>query len=238
MPEALVVEDLHTYYGDSYVLQGVSLSVKRRAVAAVLGRNGVGKTTLMRSVISFTPPRRGRVVLEGIDVTGWPAHRVSRAGMGLVPQGRRIFPSLTVREHLQIAGRARPNTDAHAHWHVDSVFELFPRLRERCSHRAGTLSGGEQQMLAVARALMSNPRFLLMDEPTEGLSPFVVEDLKRLIGQLKTSGLSILLVEQNLEFALSVSDYAYVMDKGKIVFESIPSALMQNDEVKHTYLGV
>ncbi len=238
MPDALVADDQHTYYGNSYVLQGVSISVKSRAVAAVLGRNGVGKTTLMRSLISFTPPRRGRVVLEGIDITRWPAHRVSRSGMSLVPQGRRIFPSLTVREHLQIARRLPHNPEAHAQWHADSVFDLFPQLRERSSHRAGTLSGGEQQMLAVARALMSNPRFLLMDEPTEGLSPFVVEDLKRLIGRLKTAGLSILLVEQNLEFALSVSDYVYVMDKGKIVFESVPGELMQNNEIKHTYLGV
>ncbi len=238
MPAALVVEDVHTYYGESYVLQGISLAVEEKAIAAVLGRNGVGKTTLIRSVISFTPPRRGRIVLNGTDVTGWPAHRVSRAGVGLVPQGRRVFPSLTVREHLEIAEREPSDGAVRAKWHMDSVFDLFPQLRERASNRAGTLSGGERQMLAVARALMSNPRFLLMDEPTEGLSPFVVADLRRLVLQLKASGLSILLVEQNLEFALAVSDYTYVMDKGKIVHQSVPTELMQNEQIKHTYLGV
>ena len=233
---ALILEDLHTYYGESYVLQGVSLAVQDKAIAAVLGRNGVGKTTLIRSVISFTPPRRGRVTFRGEDVTGWPAHRVARAGMALVPQGRRVFPSLTVREHLEIA--ARQPSDCEVQWHMDSVLDLFPRLRERASNRAATLSGGERQMLAVARALMSNPQFLLMDEPTEGLSPFVVEDLRRLVLRLKESGMAILLVEQNLDFALAVSDYTYVMDKGKIVHQCAPGELLHNEPIRHTYLGV
>ena len=227
----IVVDDVHTYYGESYVLQGVSLAVEQGSVAAIVGRNGVGKTTLIRSVMAFTPPRRGHIRLRGEDVTGWPAHRIARHGVALVPQGRRIFPSLTVREHLDIA--AQPGR-----WQPDSLFELFPRLRERASNRAATLSGGERQMLAVARALTSNPQIVLMDEPTEGLSPVVVEQLARLTRSLKAAGVTILLVEQNLEFALSLADAAYVMDKGRIVHRSSAQALLENEEVKRTYLGV
>ena len=231
MSAAVAIEDIHTYYGESYVLQGVSLTVEEGRVATILGRNGVGKTTLIRSVMAFTPPRRGQIRLRGEDVTGWPAHRIARHGVALVPQGRRIFPSLTVREHLDIA--ARPGK-----WRADSLFELFPRLRERASNRAATLSGGERQMLAVARALMSNPQVLLMDEPTEGLSLVVLEQLAELMRNLKATGVTILLVEQNLEFALSLADEAYVMDKGRIVHRSSAQALLQNEEVKRTYLGV
>ena len=215
----IVVDDVYTYYGESYVLQGVSLAVEQGRVATILGRNGVGKTTLIRSVMAFTPPRRGHIRLRGEDVTGWPAHRIARHGVALVPQGRRIFPSLTVREHLELA--AKPDQ-----WNVDSLFELFP------------LSGGERQMLAVARALMSNPQIVLMDEPTEGLSLVVVEQLAELTHSLKAAGVTILLVEQNLEFALSLADEAYVMDKGRIVHRSSAQALLQNEEVKRTYLGV
>jgi branched-chain amino acid transport system ATP-binding protein len=227
----ILLEDVHTYYGESYVLQGVSLSVEQGRVATILGRNGVGKTTLIRSVMAFTPPRRGHIRLRGQDVTGWPAHRIARHGVALVPQGRRIFASLTVREHLDIA--ARPGQ-----WNAESLFKVFPRLRERASNRAATLSGGERQMLAVARALISNPQVLLMDEPTEGLSLVVVEELAQLTRSLKAMGVTILLVEQNLEFALSLADEACVMDKGRIVHRSSADALMQNDEVKRTYLGV
>jgi len=231
MSAAVAIEDIHTYYGESYVLQGVSLTVEEGKVATILGRNGVGKTTLIRSVMAFTAPRRGQIRLRGEDVTGWPAHRIARHGVALVPQGRRIFPSLTVREHLDIA--ARPGK-----WHAESLFELFPRLRERASNRAATLSGGERQMLAVARALMSNPQIVLMDEPTEGLSLVVVEQLAELMRSLKAAGVTILLVEQNLEFALSLADEAYVMDKGRIVHRSSAQALLENEEVKRTYLGV
>jgi branched-chain amino acid transport system ATP-binding protein len=227
----ILLEEVHTYYGESYVLQGVSLAVDEGKIATILGRNGVGKTTLIRSVMAFTPPRRGQIRLRGQDVTGWPAHRIARHGVALVPQGRRIFASLTVREHLDIA--ARPGK-----WTAESLFEVFPRLRERASNRAATLSGGERQMLAVARALISNPQVLLMDEPTEGLSHVVVEQLGHLTRSLKAMGVTILLVEQNLEFALSLADEAYVMDKGRIVHRSSADALMQNDEVKRTYLGV
>jgi len=233
MPE-LRADDIHTYYGEGHILQGVSLAAEKGTVAAVLGRNGVGKTTLIRSLIAFTPPRRGRVELAGIDVTRWPSHRIVQLGIGLVPQGRRVFPSLSVREHLEIAGRdAGPDG-----WDIARVFALFPRLAERADNRARTLSGGEQQMLAVARALIGNPRILLMDEPTEGLSPFIVDALRALILQLKQNGMTILLVEQNLAFALAVADYTYVMDKGRIVYDGPPAALAAASEIKQTYLGV
>jgi len=233
MPE-LRADDIHTYYGEGHILQGVSLAAEKGTVAAVLGRNGVGKTTLIRSLIAFTPARRGRVELAGIDVTRWPSHRIVQLGIGLVPQGRRVFPSLSVREHLEIAGRAA-GPDG---WDIARVFALFPRLAERADNRARTLSGGEQQMLAVARALIGNPRILLMDEPTEGLSPFIVDSLRTLILQLKQNGMTILLVEQNLAFALAVADYTYVMDKGRIVYGGPPAALAAADEIKQTYLGV
>ncbi len=232
----LVVDDIHTYYGESYVLQGVSLKVEPGTIAAVLGRNGVGKTTLIRSVIAFTPPRRGKIVFENQDITRWTSYRIAQAGMGLVPQGRRIFISLSVRENLEIARRAA--TGGNEGWTIDSVLDLFPRLRERMRNSAGTLSGGEQQMLAVARALVGNGRLLLMDEPTEGLSPHVVEELRQLIRRLRDGGMAILLVEQNINFAIESADYVYVMDKGKIVFDGLPSDLAANNDVKETYLGV
>ena len=234
----LLVDDVHTFYGDSYVLQGVSLSMAKGTVVALLGRNGVGKTTLVRTVIAFTPARRGRVLFAGQDVTRLPAYRIAQAGMALVPQGRRVFASLTVRENLEIAkGRSAPGR-ASSEWTLDSVLQLFPRLRERLSNRGGTLSGGEQQMLAIGRALIANPQLLLMDEPTEGLSPYVVEEIKQLILRLKQSGLSILLVEQNVELAVGVSDLVYVMDKGRIVCSATPTELMANEPMMETYLGI
>jgi len=232
----LAVEDIHTYYGESYVLQGISLTVERSRIAAVLGRNGVGKTTLIRSTIAFTPPRRGRVVFDGTDVTRWPSYRIGRAGMGLVPQGRRIFPSLSVRENLEVA--ARDASQQATAWTIDSALELFPALRERLRNGAGTLSGGEQQMLTVARALVGNPRLMLMDEPTEGLSPQIVGELKQLVVKLRDSGLAILLVEQNIEFALEVADTVSVMDKGKIVWHGLPRDLAADEGVQKTYLGL
>jgi len=234
----LLVDDVHTFYGDSYVLQGVSLSMGKGTVVAVLGRNGVGKTTLVRTVIAFTPARRGRVLFAGQDVTRLPAYRIAQAGMALVPQGRRVFASLTVRENLEIAnGRSAPGR-ASFDWTLDAVLQLFPRLRERLPNRGGTLSGGEQQMLAIGRALIANPQLLLMDEPTEGLSPYVVEEIKQLILRLKQSGLSILLVEQNVELAVGVADVVYVMDKGRIVCSVTPTELMANEPMMETYLGI
>lgn len=233
----LEVRDIHTYYGDSYVLQGASLKVDNGSVAALLGRNGVGKTTLTHSIIGFTPPRRGEILFNGTDITRKPAYQIARMGIGLVPQGRRVFPSLSVRENLQIAARRGQNNAARA-WNMQAMFALFPRLEERSRHGASTMSGGEQQMLASGRALMGNPECLLMDEPTEGLAPIIVQELGRLIKRIKGLGLSILLVEQNLAFALKHADYVYIMSKGRIVYHSSPQELRENSEIKSRYLGV
>jgi branched-chain amino acid transport system ATP-binding protein len=234
----LQVEDVHTFYGDSYVLQGVSLSLAKGSIAAVLGRNGVGKTTLMRTIIAFTPARRGRVIFAGTDITQLPAYRIAQAGIALVPQGRRVFASLSVRENLDIAnGRSAGNRGA-SDWTRETVLGLFPRLAERLSNRAATLSGGEQQMLAIGRALIANPQLMLMDEPTEGLSPYVVDEIRGLIMRLKQRGLSILLVEQNVEFAFAVADRIYIMDKGRIVGTLTPAELAANEGMLETYLGI
>jgi branched-chain amino acid transport system ATP-binding protein len=230
----LEVQDIHTNYGESYILQGLSLRLGQGQVVAVLGRNGVGKTTLIRSIIGFTPPRRGRILLRGEDITHLAPHEIARRGVGLVPQGRRIFASLGVGEHLEIGQR----TGNGAGWSFDRVLELFPRLRERLRNRGNKLSGGEQQMLACGRALVGNPDILLMDEPSEGLAPLLVRELGRILGRLKAGGASILIVEQNLAFALRVADHVYLMSKGKIVHESGPDELLRNHEVKARYLGV
>ena len=233
MPEAvLAVTDVHTYYGDSHVLHGVSLGVAQGEVVAILGRNGMGKTTLIRSVVGFTPPRRGRVHLQGDDVTGWAPFRRIERGMALVPQGRRVFPSLSVRENLDVARAGGGG------WDLERVYGLFPRLRERAGNRANKLSGGEQQMLAIGRALMSNPTVLLMDEPTEGLAPLLVREVGRVIGELKRQGLSILLVEQNLPMAASLADRVHVLARGEIVYSGTPAALMADETVKSRHLGV
>jgi branched-chain amino acid transport system ATP-binding protein len=230
--EVLAIGGVHTYYGDSHVLHGVSLAVAPGEVVAILGRNGMGKTTLIRSVIGFTPPRRGGVRFRGEDVTGLAPFRRVERGMALVPQGRRMFVSLSVRENLDVAraGRGR--------WDRERVYGLFPRLRERATNRASKLSGGEQQMLAIGRALMSNPTLLLMDEPTEGLAPLLVREVGRVIGELKREGLSILLVEQNLPMAASVADRVHVLSRGEIVYSGSPADLMADDDVKARYLGV
>ena len=229
---ALEVEGVHTYYGESHVLQGISLRVDPGEVLAILGRNGMGKTTLVRTIVGFTPPRAGRVLYEGTEITRLPPFRMVALGMALVPQGRRVFPSLSVRENLDVARRGE------GRWNLEQVYALFPRLRERADNRANKLSGGEQQMLAIGRALMSNPDLLLMDEPTEGLAPLLVREVGRVIGELKRSGLSILLVEQNLALALSVADRVHVLSRGQIVHSGTPAELMGNDDVKTRYLGV
>jgi branched-chain amino acid transport system ATP-binding protein len=228
----LAVADVHTYYGDSHVLHGVSLGVAAGEVVAILGRNGMGKTTLIRSIVGFTPPRRGRVRFAGEDVTAWAPFRRIERGMALVPQGRRVFASLSVRENLDVAraGAGR--------WDRERVYGLFPRLRERAPSRAGKLSGGEQQMLAIGRSLMSNPTLLLMDEPTEGLAPLLVREVGRVIGELKREGLSILLVEQNLPMAAAVADRVHVLSRGEIVYSGSPAALLADETVKSRYLGV
>src|SRR5580765_5391576 len=228
----LAVDDVHTYYGESHVLHGVSLDVAPGEVVAILGRNGMGKTTLIRSVVGFSPPRRGRVSFKGADVTGWAPFRRVERGMALVPQGRRVFASLSVRENLDVAraGRGR--------WSLTEVYTLFPRLAERAQNRANKLSRGEQQMLAISRALMSNPTLLLMDEPTEGLAPLLVREVGRVIGELKREGLSILLVEQNLPMAASVANRVHVLARGEIVYSGRPDELLANEDVKSRFLGV
>jgi branched-chain amino acid transport system ATP-binding protein len=202
-------------------------------VVGILGRNGMGKTTLVRSIIGFTPPRSGQVVFKDRDITGWPADRAVALGMGLVPQGRRVFPSLSVAENLAVAARGNGGP-----WTAATVTALFPRLRERAEHRAGKLSGGEQQMLAIARALMTNPDLLLMDEPTEGLAPLLVREVGRVIEDLKARGLSILLVEQNIPLALRVTDLVHVLSRGRIVHSCPPAALWADEAVKARYLGL
>jgi len=229
----LELRDIHTYYGDSHVLQGVSLGMERGQVVGILGRNGMGKTTLIRSIIGFTPPRRGQVLFKDRDITAWPSNRTVSFGLGLVPQGRRVFPSLTVLENLAVAAK-----DNSGPWTIARVLELFPRLGERGAHRAGKLSGGEQQMLAIARALTTNPELLLMDEPTEGLAPLLVREVGRVIENLKAQGLSILLVEQNLPLALRLADHVHVLSRGRVVHSSAPDALWRNEEIKSRYLGL
>ncbi len=224
--------DIHTYYGDSHILQGVSLKVEKGKVVGLLGRNGMGKTTLIRSIIGFTPPRQGQVFFKGHQINAWASNRVVDLGLGLVPQGRRVFPSLTVFENLMVANKRNGGS-----WTVERVMELFPRLRERRENPAGKLSGGEQQMLAIARALMTNPELLLMDEPTEGLAPLLVREVGRVIENLKSQGLSILLVEQNLPLALRVSDQVHVLSRGRIVHSCSPQVLWENEEIKSRYLG-
>jgi branched-chain amino acid transport system ATP-binding protein len=228
----LEVEDVHTYYGVSHVLQGISLRVGEGEALGILGRNGMGKTTLIRSIIGFTPPRRGAVRLRGDDITRWPPYRMVAAGLALVPQGRRVFHSLTVRENLDVARRVG------GRWTRERVEALFPRLAERARSRAGSLSGGEQQMLAIGRALMTDPRLLLLDEPTEGLAPLLVREVGRVLGELRRSGLSILLVEQNLPLALAVVDRVHILSRGQIVHSARPDELAADEAVKSRYLGV
>jgi branched-chain amino acid transport system ATP-binding protein len=228
----LKVEDIHTYYGDSYVLQGISLQVAPGSVVALLGRNGMGKTTLIRSVAGFTPPRTGKVVFKGEDVTPLPDFRRMRMGIGIVPQGRWVFPSLTVRENILI-GAGRPGE-----WNLAEIFKLFPRLEERSRHLGNKLSGGEQQMLTIARALMTNPDLLLMDEPTEGLAPLMVQVVADTILRLKSTGHTILLAEQNLLMALKVADFTHVLSRGRIVYSAPPQELWENELVKKNYLGI
>ena len=231
----LSVEQIHTYYGQSHILQGVDISLSEKRIVAVLGRNGVGKTTLVRSLIGFNIPREGRILFKGRDITTLdPARRVD-AGLALVPQGRRIFGSLTVEENLLSSARKRAGRMV---WDQDGVFTLFPQLKERKKVRASHLSGGEQQMLAIARALVSNPDLLLLDEPTEGLSPSMVRELIKIFSELEREGQSILLVEQNLGFALDVAEHVYILSRGRVVYESTSLDLSQKPDVQLVYLGV
>jgi branched-chain amino acid transport system ATP-binding protein len=224
----LTVTDLHTYYGDSHVLQGVTLTAEKGTVTAVLGRNGVGKTTLCRSIVGLTPARDGKVLFNGEDIVRLPPHRIYERGIALVPQGRRIFSSLTVHENLAIAAKGD----------LAEVLALFPRLAERSRNRGNELSGGEQQMLAIARALVARPALLIMDEPTEGLAPMLVAEVGTIIRRLRDTGTSIVLAEQNAAFAVKVADYAHVMSKGRVVHSTDPETLWKNEEIKTSLLGV
>ena len=225
MTALLEVEDIHTAYGTSRVLFGVSLDIQPGECVCLLGRNGVGKTTTMRSVMGLTPPSTGHVRFKSRDITGWPPYRVARAGIGFVPEDRRIFAELSVWENLDVARRAaaRPGR-----WTIEAVTELFPVLGELRDRQGGFLSGGEQQMLTIARTLMGNPELLLLDEPSEGLAPLVVEALLAKVGELKAQGLTILLAEQGIEFSLALADRVYVLEKGVVRFSG-SSATLRSD---------
>jgi branched-chain amino acid transport system ATP-binding protein len=233
----LDVQGLHTAYGLSRVLFGVAIGVAAGECVCLLGRNGVGKTTTMRSIMGLTPPREGRIVWKGRDITGWAPYRVARAGIGFVPEDRRIFADLTVVENLDVASRAGRGASGST-WTVDRVFDLFPKLRELQSRAGGFLSGGEQQMLTIARTLMGNPELLLLDEPSEGLAPLVVDHLGQQIARLKREGLTILLAEQNVEFSLALADRVYVLEKGAIRFGGPAARLREDEALRHELLAL
>jgi branched-chain amino acid transport system ATP-binding protein len=238
MRSVLELSEIHTYYGDSYVLQGVSLSVDPGQVIAIMGRNGVGKTTTIRSIVGFSPPRRGTITFKDVDITKLAAHQIARKGISLVPQGRRIFPSLTVAEHLRVFNRLSEGAGEHG-WDLERILPLFPALERPMKQKGSSLSGGEQQMLAIARALLTNPQLLLMDEPSEGLSPIAAQQVVEVIQHLRKSAeLPILLVEQNLSLALDLADRIYVMNKGRVVFEGSAEELSNAPDVQRTYLGL
>ena len=235
----LEVEGLHAFYGQSHVLFDVSLRVAAGEVVCLLGRNGAGKTTTLKSIIGVVPPRRGRVVFKGKDVAGRPPHVLARAGLGYVPDDRRIFADLTVAENLEIATKGGDGAlGDHPQWDLARVFDLFPVLREKASRNGGHLSGGEQKMLAIARALIGNPELLLLDEPMEGLAPLLVQALGERILELKATGLTVLLAEQNIAAALRLADRGYVIDDGRIRYEGTVQNLQQNDEIRRKYLLV
>jgi branched-chain amino acid transport system ATP-binding protein len=235
-PDALSITNLHTFYGDSHVLHGVSFSLASGGVLALLGRNGAGKTTCISTIIGFLKPAEGEIRLFGEPIGALSPERISQLGIGLVPQGRRIFPSLTVKENLQVA-QQRVGTTTKP-WKVERIFELFPRLRERHAQFAGTLSGGEQQMLAIGRALMGNPKVLLLDEPSEGLAPLIVAEVGRTIRRLKEEGQSIVLVEQNRHLALEVADQAVILNTGRCVFAGSAADVLNNEALVAQNLGV
>ena len=232
----LEVRDVSTAYGLSKVLFGVSLDIAEGECVALLGRNGVGKSTTMRSIMGLTPPASGRVVWKGADITGWAPHRVARAGIGFVPEDRRIFADLTVWENLDVASRGARG--AGAGWTVERVFDLFPKLRELTNRNGGFLSGGEQQMLTIARTLMGNPELLLLDEPSEGLAPLVVQHLREQIARLQRDGLTILLAEQNVDFSLALAHRVYVLEKGQIRFSGPAAQLRDNEALRHELLAL
>ncbi len=225
MTAALVAEGLHTYYGKSHILHGVGLEVAEGKITALLGRNGAGKTTTLRSLMGLTPPREGRVTIFGTDTVNWPTYRVAALGVGYVPEGRRIFPNLTVDENLKVP---LERTGA---WTSERIYQLFPRLAERKTNRGRQLSGGEQEMLSIGRALLLNPKLLILDEPSQGLAPLIVRDVFRIVAQMRSEGISVLLVEQNARVSLEIADYAYVIDDGAMVYSG-PAKELAADEAR------
>jgi branched-chain amino acid transport system ATP-binding protein len=226
------IDDIHTYYGQSYILQGVSMDIDEGEIVALLGRNGAGKTTTIRSVMGIQPPRRGEIRYKGEDIVGRESYEISRAGVGFVPEDRRLFPELTVRENLETV--MVKDSD----WTVDRVYDVFPKLEERENNDGDQLSGGEQQMLAIARALVTDPEFLMLDEPSEGLAPIIVDDLRELIADVTDYGITVLLTEQNVRFALALADRAFLIDKGQIQWSGTAEELKQNEELQDRYLTV
>jgi branched-chain amino acid transport system ATP-binding protein len=225
MSAALIAEGLHTYYGKSHILHGVSLEAGEGKVTALLGRNGAGKTTTLRSLMGLTPPREGKVTIFGTVTTGWPPFRIAASGVGYVPEGRKIFPNLTVEENLLVP-LERPGP-----WTIASIYQLFPRLEERKSNRGRQLSGGEQEMLSIARALLLNPKLLILDEPSQGLAPLIVREVFRIVSKMREEGISVLLVEQNVRMSLEVVDHAYVLDDGHVVYSG-PARELAADEAR------
>jgi branched-chain amino acid transport system ATP-binding protein len=227
----LEIRDLETAYGRSQVLFGVNLDVPASKVVTLIGRNGMGKTTTIKSIMGITPPKAGDVLFHGKALRGLPSYRIAQAGIGLVPEGRQVFPNLTVRENLVATARGR-------NWTLDRVFSVFPQLRERQSNYGNQLSGGEQQMLAIGRALMTNPKLLILDEATEGLAPLIRVEIYRSIEQLKGEGLSILVIDKDVKALCRVADHHYVLEKGRVVWSGTSAELQRNTELQHRYLGV
>jgi branched-chain amino acid transport system ATP-binding protein len=234
--DALTLTNVHAFYGDSHVLHGISFTLQAGQVLALLGRNGAGKTTCISTTVGFLSPREGDILLFGKSISGLNPEKISRLGIGLVPQGRRIFPSLSVRENLVVARQRLNETDQP--WTLERIFDMFPRLRERHAQYAGTLSGGEQQMLAIGRALMGNPSVLLLDEPSEGLAPLIVAEVGQIIRRLKAGGQSIILVEQNRLLALNVADQAVILNTGRCAFVGTADEVRRDEELVAKHLGV
>lgn len=232
----LEIDNMDTYYGQSHVLQGISLSIEQGEVVSLLGRNGVGKTTTLRSVMGLTPPRKGSIKFRGQELAGKKPFEVARLGIGYVPDDRRIFPDLTTFENLEIARRM--STKKQGHWNIDTVCDLFPVLREVGSSKGTHLSGGEQKMLAVGRALMKNPELILLDEPAEGLAPLIVVALSKAIREIRDTGVTVFLADQNVRFCRKAADRGYIIEKGAIQYEDEMKSILENEEIVKRYLAI